>query len=42
MLTEITDDQKTDHDVEETKVKHKKIYFIIITYNINNLPVKPA
>ena len=30
MLTKITDDQKTDHDVDEKKVKHTKIYFIVI------------
>ena len=42
MLTEITDDRKTDHDVDEKKVRHTKIYFIVIIYNINNLPLKPA
>ena len=34
MLTEITDDEK--------KVKHTKIYFIVIIYDINNLPLKAA
>ena len=30
MLTKIPDDQKTDHDVDEKKVKHTKLYFIVI------------
>ena len=34
MLGEIIDDQKTDHDVDEKKIKHTKIYFIVIIYSI--------
>ena len=42
MLTEITDSQKTDHDIDEKKVKHRKIYFIVIIYDVNNISVKPV
>ena len=42
MLTKIMDDQKTYHDVDEKKVSHTKLYFIVIIYNIKNLSVKTS